>query len=152
MIHEADIARLKEFAAYRQQTFAQNAVSDGQKLWITAPGDKQIYTLKPDSRINVVLLQEDISHGQRIEQFNLEALVNGKWEPIGKGTTVGYKRMIRFPEIKADAIRLHIEESRLDARINNVAAYYATPLSEQQTTSSWNDLPRTAWKKFPINP
>lgn len=152
MIHEADIARLKEFAAYRQQTFEKNAVSDGQKLWIAAPGDKQIYTLKPDSRINVVLLQEDISHGQRIEQFNLEALVNGKWEPIGKGTTVGYKRMIRFPVIKADAIKLHIEESRLDARINNVAAYYATPLSEQQTTSSWNDLPRTAWKKISDQP
>lgn len=152
LIHEADIARLKEFAAYRQQTFANNAVENGEKLWIAKSGEKCTYNLRTGSKINVVLLQEDISHGQRIEEFDIEALVDGEWKQIGQGTTIGYKRMIRFPEITADALRLHIKSSRLEARIINVAAYYAAPINEEQVSSNWNNLPRTSWKKLSSQP
>lgn len=152
LIHEADIARLKEFAAYRQQVFSNNAVLNGQALWKTGNDSTCIYKLKPKSKINIVLLQEDITHGQRVEEFEVEALVNGIWQPIGKGTTVGYKRMIRFSDIEATALKISIKSSRLEARINNVAAYYAPAIGEQQTTVSWNNLPRTSWKSLSEQP
>jgi len=57
--------------------------------------------LKPESEINVVMLQEDITKGQRVESFTVEALTEQGWQEVAKGTTVGYKRMVRFPAVKA---------------------------------------------------
>lgn len=57
--------------------------------------------MKPKSEINVVMLQEDITKGQRVEAFTVEALTDNGWKEVGKGTTIGYKRMLRFPAVKA---------------------------------------------------
>lgn len=151
-IHEADVARLKEFAAYRQQAFADNRVKKGHKMWDAASGDQRVYKLKPSSKINVVLLQEDIARGQRVESFRVEGRVGGQWQLLGEGTTVGYKRMLRFPEVEAEALRITIGSSRLEAHISNVAAYYAPDVEEQQASSQWNDLPRDSWKKVSAQP
>lgn len=151
-IHEADVARLKEFAAYRQQVFADNRVQKGQKMWDAASGDQREYELKSASKINVVLLQEDIARGQRVESFRVEARVGGQWQLLGEGTTVGYKRMLRFPTIEAEALRITIGSARLEAHISNVAAYYAPDVEEQQVASKWNDLPRGSWKKVSAQP
>ena len=151
-IHEADVARLKEFAAYRQQVFADNRVQKGQKMWNAASGDQREYELKSSSKINVVLLQEDIARGQRVESFRVEGRVGGQWQLLGEGTTVGYKRMLRFPEVETEALRITIGSSRLEAHISNVAAYYAPDVEEQQASSQWNDLPRDSWKKVSAQP
>lgn len=151
-IHEADVARLKEFAAYRQQVFADNRVQKGQKMWDAASGDQREYELKSASKINVVLLQEDIARGQRVESFRVEARVGGQWQLLGEGTTVGYKRMLRFPAVEAEALRITIGSARLEAHISNVAAYYAPDVEEQQAASKWNDLPRDSWKKVSAQP
>lgn len=151
-IHEADVARLKEFAAYRQQVFADNRVQKGQKMWDAASGDQREYELKSSSKINVVLLQEDIARGQRVESFRVEARVEGQWQLLGEGTTVGYKRMLRFPTIEAEALRITIGSARLEAHISNVAAYYAPDVEEQQAVSKWNDLSRGFWKKVSAQP
>ena len=152
LIHEADVARLREFAAYRRQAFANNAVQNGQTQWTAHAGEQCEYALKPGSTINVVLLQEDIAHGQRVEDFTVEARVGGTWQQLGKGTTVGYKRMLRFPAVEADAIRLTIGQTRLEANIANVAAYYAEQVAEGQAQASWNDLLRDGWKKMSNQP
>ncbi|WP_435891440.1 alpha-L-fucosidase [Mediterranea massiliensis] len=152
LIHEADVARLREFAAYRRQAFANNAVQNGQTQWTAHAGEQCEYALKPGSTINVVLLQEDIAHGQRVEDFTVEARVGGTWQQLGKGTTVGYKRMLRFPAVEADAIRLTIGQTRLEANIANVAAYYAEQVAEEQAQASWNDLLRDGWKKMSNQP
>lgn len=151
-IHEADVARLKEFAAYRQQVFADNRVQKGQKMWDAASGDQREYELKSSSKINVVLLQEDIARGQRVESFRVEARVEGQWQLLGEGTTVGYKRMLRFPAVEAEALRITIGSARLEAHISNVAAYYAPDVEEQQAASKWNYLPRNSWKKVSAQP
>ncbi|WP_288315405.1 alpha-L-fucosidase [uncultured Mediterranea sp.] len=151
-INEADVARLKEFAAYRQQVFADNRVQKGQKMWDAASGDQREYELKSSSKINVVLLQEDIARGQRVESFRVEGRVGGQWQLLGEGTTVGYKRMLRFPEVEAEALRITIGSSRLEAHISNVAAYYAPDVEEQQASSQWNDLSRDSWKKVSAQP
>lgn len=151
-INEADVARLKEFAAYRQQVFADNRVQKGQKMWDAASGDQREYELKSSSKINVVLLQEDIARGQRVESFRVEARVGGQWQLLGEGTTVGYKRMLRFPTIEAEALRITIGSARLEAHISNVAAYYAPDVEEQQAASKWNDLSRDSWKKVSAQP
>lgn len=152
LIHEADIKRLKDFAAYRKQVFADNRVKKGRKYWDAVSGSEAVYSLKPESEINVVMLQEDITKGQRVESFTVEALTDNGWKEVGKGTTIGYKRILRFPAVSADRLRVRINECRLTAHINRVAAYYAPPLQEEEQVVEWNNLPRSGWTKIAESP
>ena len=146
LIHENDVKRLKEFADYRNRAFADNLVTDGQVLWTAAGGESREYTLKEGSTVNLIVLQEDLSKGQRVEEFEVESLVDGQWQSLGKGTTVGYKRILRIPETNATQLRVKLLSTRLKANISNVAAYYAVPLAETQDEAQWNNLPRESWK------
>ena len=152
LIHEADIKRLKEFADYRQQTFADNRVKNGRKYWSTTSGGEAVYALKSKSEINLVMLQEDITKGQRVEAFTVEALTDNGWKEVGKGTTIGYKRMLRFPAVNANKLRVRIDECRLTAYVSQVAAYYAEPLQEETTKEDWNNLSRSGWKQVAASP
>ena len=152
LINEADVRRLNEFAAYRERVFASNKVVNGRKYWNTTPGSEKIYSLKPNAEMNVVMLQEDITKGQRVEAFTVEALTDNGWKEVGKGTTIGYKRMLRFPAVKASKLRVKIDECRLTAFISQVAAYYAEPLQEETTKEDWNNLPRSGWKQVAASP
>ena len=51
---------------------------------------------------NRFLVQEHIALGQRVKAFTLEAmLADGSWVQVAEGTTIGYKRILRFPTIAA---------------------------------------------------
>ena len=62
---------------------------------------------------SVLMLQEDIRQGQRIESFTLQYLgEDGEWHTVAEGTTVGYKRLMRFDPVTATAVRLLIGSAR----------------------------------------
>lgn len=153
LINEADVNRLKEFAAYRKRAFANDQVKKGAHLWEAVSGDTRTYSLRSKSEINVVLLQEDITKGQRVESFEVEALTSDGWKTIAKGTTIGYKRMLRFDPVKASKLRVKINDCRLTANISRVAAYYAPPLIDQVENDAWrNDAERKNWKQLSTAP
>lgn len=141
LIHENDVRRLKEFSDYLKQAFEDNRVKKGDKLWEASKGRQKIYQLKNESPINIVLLQEDISKGQRIEAFMLEARVNGGWKTVAEGTTVGLKRLLRFPECKSKELRLTISEARGVANMMSVGAFYAEPVSQDCEKLKLSDVP-----------
>jgi alpha-L-fucosidase len=74
------------------------------------------------------MLQEQIRyHSQRIAKFAIDAQVNGKWQQIAKGQTVGYKRVCRIPDVTTNKIRIRILDSRLCPTISNVALFHTPP-------------------------
>lgn len=74
---------------------------------------------------NRFLVQEYIRLGQRVKAFKVEALVNGEWKELAKGTTIGYKRILLFPTVKANQVRFTITDSKSNPVISNVGFYYA---------------------------
>lgn len=145
-IHAADSVRLMEFARYRSEAFADDRVRRGDRGWSGAAGTEHRYELLEGSRINTVLLQEDIARGQRVEAFEVEALTDAGWQPLCAGTTIGYKRLLRFPETAASALRVRIVGSRTEANIARVAAYLVPEPGEGASAARWNDLPREGWQ------
>ena len=153
LIHEADAKRLKEFAEHCQKIFANDLVKKGKRTRNLVPGETAVYKLKEKETLNVVMLQEDISKGQRVEAFSIEALTDTGWKEIATGTTIGYKRLLRFPSVKAERLRLKIEQCRSTAHISWVAAYYAPELEQDETAKEdWNALPRNTWKTVSATP
>ena len=49
---------------------------------------------------------------------------------VTEGTTIGYKRMLRFEECAAERIRVTISECRATANISNVALFCAAEIEE----------------------
>ncbi|GFZ20425.1 alpha-L-fucosidase 1 [Actinidia rufa] len=54
---------------------------------------------------NVLQVQEPIQMGQRVFEFHLDTLnEEGQWDVVINGTTVGYKRILRFPTVVSDRL------------------------------------------------
>lgn len=82
-------------------------------------------TLPEVQTFNVLCLQENIAIGQRIEQFSLEFRnPTGEWLTITTGTTVGYKRLLRFEEVTAGHLQLKILSSRLNPTLSEFGIYF----------------------------
>nr|WP_303874783.1 alpha-L-fucosidase [Bacteroides acidifaciens] len=152
LISEADVARLKEFADYRKQVFASDKIKDGMNLWCAAPHDSRIYQLEQETSVNIIMLQEDIAKGQRVEKFTVEVLTSEGWRIVGQGTTIGYKRLLRIPTVKANKIRVTIDECRLTANVSRIAAYYAAPLQDESSQAAQESLSKDAWRLLSSSP
>jgi len=143
LFHERDVAVLREFRRILDETFAENlaagraVVSDQQwrqhpkfapanlvdddpdSYWAAEDGAR-VAKLEIDlgeaELFDRIMLQEPIRFGQRISEFEIQARVDGEWTSVARGTTIGYKRLLRIPRVEADRIRILILNS------NNVPA------------------------------
>ncbi len=148
LINGADIKNLKEWKKLRDNIFRKNlaknaivqssngingkAIIDNEyaTYWTTKGKDTTaeiILKLKKKSTFNVLLLQEEITVGQRVENFVLEYFDGKKWKRAGQGTTVGYKRLLQFDPVTADRVRIKILSSRLNPTIAELGLYYQEP-------------------------
>lgn len=144
-INESDSIRLCELSAYLKETFAKNYLKSN-KAWAGTNGKTYEYTVKKGSTVNVFMLQENIKKGQRMENFLVEALVNGKWTFLAEGTTIGYKRLFRFSDCKPERIRITIRSCRNTAHIANAGLFYAKPIEDTDTQLKLSDINVKEWK------
>lgn len=139
-----DINSLKGWTKLRNETFKVN-LAKGAKItstngknseaildnrfetsWTTIGEDSTaIITLylKGTKEFNVLSLQENISIGQRIEEFSIEYWDGSVWKIATHGTTVGYKRLLKFPEVSTNKVRLTIAKSRLNPTISELGLF-----------------------------
>lgn len=142
LIHENDVHSLQEMVRILGDTFRDNllksaktASADMAKLtdgaletyWQGKKNHNQIeITFEENQRFDRLLLQENIREGQRIEAFTLECWINNTWTPVAEGTTVGYKRILRFDPVETNKVRLVITQSRDLPQISELGLYKAS--------------------------
>jgi alpha-L-fucosidase len=135
-IADADVARLREFGAFVRQFYATDFVTDAaikasslrgpsgherllndRKLetsW-TPAGDQTTGSVEFDlgqaRTFNVARLQEDISRGERVQEYHVEILDGDQWRMITSGQVIGHKQLRRFPAVTARHVRLVIDKA-----------------------------------------
>src|SRR5262245_34674786 len=72
---------------------------------------------------NTFLAQENIALGQRVKKFSLEIWGGGGWETVARQTTIGYKRILRFPAAKTAKLKFTIEAAKACPTITNIEVY-----------------------------
>ena len=156
LIHPKDSLRGVEFREMIERSFADNLAKDAkiQKTEVnpedTLHAQTILIDLDKEVAFNRVVLQEDISLGQRVEHFTLEALVNGKWKSLedrlaqqpGMLTTIGYKRIICFPTVSASQIRVNIDRARALPLVSNVGVYLAPEIEASEKVVNVEDQPK----------
>ena len=77
--------------------------------------------------INHVDIGEYLPLGQRVRAFTIQARTVDGWTPLAQGTTIGNRRILRFPTVMASGVRLVIEDSRAVPAIRHLRLYSAPP-------------------------
>jgi alpha-L-fucosidase len=133
-LSESDAASLRGFRRLLDGIFRKSLAADARVQTASAvpghppaaalDGDPKTFWQTPappaaleldfgrEQTFDVAMLQEDIRLGQRVEEFALEAWNGTGWVKFATGTTIGYKRLLRFPEVTARRVRLLISGSR----------------------------------------
>lgn len=155
LVHENDIKRLMELKKVIEADFAHNLVTDASvtasnirenhkffsaektidndknTYWATDEGVTEasidINFTKPTT-FNRFMAQEYIPLGQRVKKFKLEYQKDRKWETIDEQTTIGYKRLLRFPPVTATKVRFTILDAKASPLISNIGLYNAPAL------------------------
>jgi alpha-L-fucosidase len=110
--------------------FGADKATDGNKnTYWTTDDDVKTASLTIDldkpTTFNRFLAQEYIRLGQRVKTFTVEAFVDGNWKELAKETTIGYKRILHFPAVKATKVRFNITDSKSCPLISNIGIYNA---------------------------
>lgn len=149
-IHPNDSARLMELAYWitedrrenlaakaaisvsntrsRADLFSSRHLTDGdvQSYWAVDDSiNTASVTLKFTSptAIRLITLEEFIELGQRVETFSIEGMQGEKVFPLHEGTTIGYRRMIRFAPVEVDAVRITFKKSLGPVVIREIGLY-----------------------------
>ena len=132
-IHPNDSLRGIAFKKMIDEVFVKGKVVSKMKQ----SGPSTILDFGKPTSINRFLAEEDIAQGQRVRKFSLEAEVDGKWLPLkdalvdeGDGlTTIGHRRIICFPTVKATKLRFTILDSKCEPIIKKLDVYLAPELT-----------------------
>ncbi len=108
--------------------YEANMVTDGnnETYWATNDNEKTgnlEIDLGEKKLISYVVVQEYIRLGQRIRNFSIEIDKDGNWQKVAKGTTIGYKRILRIDPVETQKLRVVIADSRACPVISNVEIY-----------------------------
>ncbi|GAA1549766.1 hypothetical protein GCM10009804_02910 [Kribbella hippodromi] len=73
--------------------------------------------------VNVLDLREDITSGQQVESFAVDALIDDEWTEIAAGTTIGHRRLLTIAPRHVTATRVRVLSSRTDTTVS-LALHY----------------------------
>lgn len=133
----ADVAVLQETGKRIMETYGTDLLAgakgpeevlDGKDdTYLLLKGSKKEFVVKMPSPVtlNRIMLQEAVAtNGERVEKHAVDAWIDGAWKEIVVSTNIGYKRILRFPEVTTDKLRFRLLESRLTPAISHISAHY----------------------------
>jgi len=128
--HENDVARLKEFDAALKAIFAHDLAA-GRPLQRTSAGFE--IDLGREVEADHLVLREDLRLGQRVARFHAEGFVDGAWREFLQGTTIGHKRVLRFPMGRLSRLRVVVDDARAEPQLAGIELYLAPPYTHLAT-------------------
>lgn len=146
LIHEIDAGRIKDLRRYIDETFKTNYIRKGaSRRQLIDSGESREFAVREDAIFNTLLVCEDISKGQRVESFTLEVLHEGEWAKVAEGTTIGYKRLLKFPDTSAEKIRFTVNSARGKAVISEIGLYYAPEVAAIRKNERIGNVETSLW-------
>jgi alpha-L-fucosidase len=139
LLHENDVASLKQFGEHLRKTFATN-LAEGAKLtasnirggdaetfgpqklldgdlwsaWVTddvVTTPEVEFELGGEKTFNLIRLREDIRLGLRLEGVSIDAWQNGAWKELAKAESVGSCHIWRVPKTATSKVRIRVTKA-----------------------------------------
>lgn len=117
LLSEKDSAVAKEFGLEIQRRF-------GKPLATTSGSGRTIsLQLGKPTHIDTVILQEEITKGERVREYRLEGRANGAWQTLGTGSAIGHKRVHPVEPATIEEVRLVIMSDTALPAIRTLAVF-----------------------------
>ena len=109
--------------------FAPRNLIDGDPgtYWATADSQitpEAILEFGAPIRFDVIGLREHLPLGQRVDSFAVDAWRDGRWQEIGRGTSIGSRRLIRTADVETPRVRLRIIQAAACPAISELGLWY----------------------------
>jgi alpha-L-fucosidase len=104
LVEEQVVEAAKAFGAEIKRRFGNPVASSDLK------DTKQIIRFDHPETFNHVVTMEKLEDGQRISAYIIEAEIDGRWKTIVNDSTIGHKRIDRFPPVTATALRFTVTD------------------------------------------
>ena len=122
LVPKADMKRYIQFGNEIKRRFGQSIAE------INGEGNVVELTLPKMTKINHIITMEEIIHGERVRQYDIEGLASGNmWEKIGGGTCIGHKHIEKTQSIEVAKVRLIVKKAIARPIIRKLAVYYVKP-------------------------
>jgi len=123
----ADVKRLQEFGAAVHRIYAHNLAAEfghsvgtipaaneaidnnPDTFWVAPPlhGTLEIKFDKPVTFDRAVTM-ERLNDGQHVEDYAIEAWLDGAWKPLARANAIGHKKIDIFPACTTQRVRLNL--------------------------------------------
>jgi alpha-L-fucosidase len=115
LLHDVDVSRLAGMRAALDRLFADDVTSGREARWEPgAPrGATTTIDLGRDVTVAIADLREDIEQGQLVGRYVVEGRrsASDEWRTLSRGTTIGHRKLDRFPAATIRHARVVIEET-----------------------------------------
>ena len=113
LLHEADVASLLGMRAKLGSLFAHDLAAGGSAEWRSTGvhSAELVLELPRMAEMGIVDLREEITQGQRVARYRLDASDGGAWRTIARGTTIGARRLARVKASRVRRLRLTIADA-----------------------------------------
>ena len=116
-IPKSHVGRYREFGEAIQR------LHDNKKGEVSGSGRKLTLRFSQPTAINHVVIMEDIRHGHIVRAYEIDGRVNGKWEKLTEGVSIGYKKIDVIDTIDVEGLRLRVTQAVAKPVIMSLAAY-----------------------------
>jgi alpha-L-fucosidase len=147
LIHSNDVNALKELGSRIQELYGQNILAQSRlycssneesisladltnfdndtRYWKSDAADSRPvieFELSEPQELNTIILKEQIEESQRLESGIISVECNGHWQEAAQFQTVGYQRIIEFPQVTATKIKIEFSQYREYATLQSISA------------------------------
>jgi alpha-L-fucosidase len=141
-IPDADAARAREFGDEVRRRFT-NLVGE-----TAGAGRRMTLAFGEPRRVDHVVLEENISQGERVRGYRLDGLAWDRWQRIGEGTSIGHKRIQPVPPDGYTMLRLTVTDTSDEPVIRRFSAYNTgavPPAGWADSATLWADDAVGTW-------
>jgi len=118
LIPESHVAAYKAFGKEIKRRF------DNPIKKTKGEGTSLELTFSKPTEINHVILQEDLSMGQRVLAFSIEGMnEQGQWNEVYDATSIGHKRICHFNPVTLKKIKVSLTNTKAKPIISNFSVY-----------------------------
>jgi alpha-L-fucosidase len=127
LLHSSDVASLRAFRAALHTQFAHNLTAGAQtRVRVTGThSSEQIVTLRHPADFDLIDLREEISRGQRVARYRVDAHDGTAWRELARGTTIGHRRIERVSRGSYRRLRITVDDAVARPLPLTIAAYGA---------------------------
>lgn len=149
LVDENDIALLTEFKKARELAFGKTIVpsriaasntrgnskafsprkvldNSFESYWATddyVTSASLTIDLRNEVEVSTVMIQENIALGQRVKKFSIQAWNGREYVTISTNTTIGYRRIVKFPATKTKRLRIQFEAAKSSIVISTIKIF-----------------------------